>query len=437
MRFTIRYKILAIFLFSISYIQAQIDFNHYFEPKTLRFDFILTGNKATQQASLLKLHQEPVWGGPTNILIDPFNYGEYTIKLYDKTDNRLIYSKGLSTLFQEWITTKEAGEITKSYTNSVSTPFPKSNAILVLEHRNKDNMQFEPVFKMEIDPKSVFIDHSPKQDNKIIKVQYKGESAQKVDLVILAEGYSSAEQEKFLEDTKRLCDSLFSLAPYNKHRDDFNIWAVHLDSKDSGTDYPGFDKWANTALNSGFWTFNSERYLTIEDYLPIRDAVWNVPCDAIMILVNSEKYGGGGIFNFYAIGTVDHKYSARVMAHEFGHSFAGLGDEYFDSSTSYEDFYSLKTEPWEPNITTLVNFESKWKDMVPKGTPVPTSVDPENPGKIGAFEGGGYVAKGIYRPQDRCLMRDNSLICPVCQRSIVRMIDFYCGRKQKNKLKFP
>ncbi len=431
MRFTVKYKILWILLFSTFSIHAQIDFNQYFESKTLRFDFILTGNKVTQQASLLKLHQEPVWGGPVNILIDPFNYGEYTVRLYDKKENNLIYSKGLSTLFQEWRTTEESTKIRKSYTNSVSTPFPKSNAILVLEHRNKDNIQFEPIFKMEIDPKSVFIDHSPKQDNIITKLQYKGESAQKVDLVVIAEGYTATEQDKFLKDARRLCDSLFSYSPYNNHKNDFNIWAVHLNSKDSETDYPGIDKWNNTSLNSGFWTFDSDRYLTIADYLPIRDAVWNTPCDAIMILVNSERYGGGGIYNFYAIGTVDHKLSARVMAHEFGHSFAGLGDEYFNSSTAYDEFYSLKTEPWEPNITTLVNFDSKWKDMVSAGTPIPTPVDPANPGKIGVFEGGGYVAKGIYRPQDRCLMRDNSLICPVCQRAIVRMIDFYCGRKQK------
>ncbi len=431
MQFTIRYKVLVILLFSIFSTQAQVEFNRYFESQTLRFDFILTGNKGTQQASLLKLYQEPVWGGPINMLIDPFNYGEYIVKLYDKKDNSLIYSKGLSTLFQEWITTQEADKVTKSYTNSAVTPFPKSNAVLVLEHRNKSTMQFEPLFKMEIDPKSVFIDHSPKHKNEITKLQYKGEPAQKVDLVVLAEGYTVAEKEKFLKDTRRLCDSLFSLAPYNKHINDFNIWAVYLDSKDSGTDFPGVNKWNNTPLNSGFWTFDSERYLTIADYLPIRDAVWNVPCDAIMILVNSEKYGGGGIYNFYAIGTTDHKLSARVMAHEFGHSFAGLGDEYFDSSTAYEDFYSLKAEPWEPNITTLINFDSKWKDMIPKGTAIPTIADPSNPRKIGVFEGGGYVSKGIYRPQDRCLMRDNSLICPVCQRAIVRMIDFYCGRPQK------
>ncbi|MDR1369575.1 MAG: IgA Peptidase M64 [Dysgonamonadaceae bacterium] len=431
MRFINKYKILVISFFISFSVQAQINFNHYFEHKTLRFDFILTGNKTAQQAGLLKLHQEPVWGGPVNILIDPFDYGEYMVKLYDKKDNNLIYSKSLSTLFQEWVTTAEAEKITKSYTNSIVTPFPRNEAILVLEHRNRENAQFEAFFRMEINPESVFIDHSPKQDHKITKLQYNGDPSQKVDLVVLAEGYTSDEQQKFLQDARRLCDSLFSLAPYDKHKDDFNIWAVHLESKNSGTDYPGIDKWSDTALNSGFWTFDSERYLTIADYLPIRDAIWNVPSDAVMILVNSEKYGGGGIYNFYAIGTADNRLSARVMAHEFGHNFAGLGDEYFDSSTSYENFYSLKTEPWEPNITTLVHFESKWKDMIPAGTPVPTPVDHSDPGKIGVFEGGGYISKGIYRPQDRCLMRDNSLICPVCQRAIVRMIDFYCGREQK------
>ncbi len=423
------YSCILFLLSALFSLNAQSDFKVHFSPQTLRFDFILSGNQNEQKASLLQLSEEPVWGGPINNLLESFEYGEYTIKLYNKKDNKLLYSKGFNTLFQEWRTTAEAKQVTKSYTHSVTTPYPKESVILVLEARNKKNMQFESIFQMDVDPKSVFINRSPKHENKITQIQYKGTPSQKVDLVFVAEGYTEAEQEKFLKDTKRLCDSLFSFSPYDKHKDDFNIWAIHLNSKDSETDYPGIDKWKNTALNSGFWTFDSERYLTIADYLPIRDAVWNVPCDAIIVLANSTKYGGGGIYNFYAISTVDHLFSARVTAHEFGHSFAGLADEYFNSSTSYDDsFYPLNLEPWEPNITTLVHFDSKWKDMLPPNTPVPTPVDLNNPAKIGVFEGAGYQSKGIYRPQDRCMMRDNSLFCPVCQRAIVKMIDFLCDR---------
>ncbi len=427
------------FLFISFPLMSQVHFGDYFESKSLRFDFILTGNNESRQAGLLQISEEPVWGGPVDILTEPFDYGEYAVKLYDQDKNNVIYSRGFNTLFQEWITTEEAGKQPQSYTNSVVTPFPKNPVVLVLEQRDKQNgMEFKPFFEMKIDPRGVFINRSPKVGNKVTQLQHKGGSAQKVDLVFLAEGYTPEEQDKFLKDTRRLCDSLFSFAPYDQHTDDFNVWAVHLESVDSGTDYPGLDKnaypnirqWNNTALNSGFWTFNSERYLTIADYLPVRDAVWNVPCDAVIVLVNTAKYGGGGIYNFYAVSSTDHPLSARVMAHEFGHSFAGLGDEYFNSSTAYdEEFYPLHLEPWEPNITTLVDFGSKWKDMLPPETPVPTPVDLSNPGKIGVFEGAGYQAKGIYRPQDRCLMRDNSLICPVCQRAIVRMIDYLCGRE--------
>ena len=156
----------------------------------------------------------------------------------------------------------------------------------------------------------------------------------------------------------------------------------------------------------------------------IRDAVWNIPCDAIFILVNSEIYGGGGMYNFYAIGTADNPHTIRVFVHELGHSFAGLADEYFQSEVAYNDFYDLRIEPWEPNITTLVDFDRKWKDMLPSGTPVPTPTEAPYTDKTGVFEGGGYRDKGIYRPMDHCMMRDMAAFCPVCRRAILRMIDF-------------
>ena len=412
-----------------NYLQAGDDFETYFEHKSLRIDFALNGNAGEQKAALQQLREEPVWGGPVKNLIDSFDYGGYYIKMYDIQANKLLYSRGFSTLFEEWQTTDQAKKETQSWTNSISVPYPKSSVILELFARERSDNQFYSLWKMEVDPKSIFIDRSPLKNLKTEKLQYKGNPSEKVDMVFLAEGYTAAETDKFDADARRFMEALFQNSPFDKHRDDFNIWAVHLISEESGTDKSKEGIFLNTALNSGFYTFGLAHYLTTPDMKSIRDAVWNVPCDAIFILVNSKNYGGGGMYNFYAIGTADNAQTMYVFTHELGHSFTGLGDEYFQSEVTYNDFYNLKIEPWEPNLTTLVNFDAKWKDMLPVGTPIPTPVAGSFSDKTGVFEGGGYVSKGIYRPMNHCKMRDNAPFCPVCERAIVRMIDFIADRQ--------
>lgn len=217
------------------------------------------------------------------------------------------------------------------------------------------------------------------------------------------------------------------IEPYRSRMSDFNIWAVESVSKESGPDIPHNDIWKNTALSSNFYTFRIDRYLTAPNQSIVAKAASNAQCDALYVIVNTEKYGGGGIFNFYGLSMSDHKFSAEVFVHEFGHSFAGLGDEYYSSEVAYDEFYNLKTEPWEPNITTNVNFESKWKDMIDPKTPVPTPNDVAYKDVVGLFEGGGYMSKGIFRPHLDCRMKTNTAggFCPVCVRAINKMIDYY------------
>jgi hypothetical protein len=263
------------------------------------------------------------------------------------------------------------------------------------------------------------------------KLQYNGDPAEKVDLVFLPEGYTAEEMDKFDADARRFMEAMFQTAPFDARRNDFNVWAIHLISEESGTDKSGEGIFRNTALNSGFYTFGLQRYLTTPDIKSIRDAVWDVPCDAIVILVNSKTYGGGGVYNFYAIGTADNARTIAVFMHEFGHSFAGLADEYFQSDVAYNDFYNLNIEPWEPNLTTLVDFNAKWKNMLLPNVPIPTPTDGEYAGNLGVFEGGGYVTKGMYRPMNHCLMRDYAPFCPACVNTILRMIDFISDRPVK------
>lgn len=410
---------------------AQSSFDKYFEPKSMRVDFALSGDAQSQAAAIEQIREEPVWGGPVKNLIDPFGYGGYFVNVYDKEKGELIYSRGFNTLFEEWRTTEQAKQESQSWNNSISIPYPKRAVTFELTARDRSDMQFHPLMKVDIDPESIFIDRRKLHANQVTEIQKKGNPSEKVDLVFVAEGYTEAEQDKFVADARRFTEALFQTEPYTSHREQFNIWAVSVVSEESGTSVSGKGIYKNTAMKTGYYTFGVDRYLTTSDMKPIRDAVWNVPCDAIFLLINAETYGGGGMYNLYACGTADNARTATVFTHEFGHSFAGLGDEYFSSEVAYSDFYNLKYEPWEPNITTLVDFDKKWKDLLPAGTPIPTPVNDTYKDKLGVFEGGGYVSKGIYRPMDRCMMRDLAPFCPVCSRAIVKMIDYFSDRAVK------
>lgn len=403
---------------------SQELFYKYFEPKSLRVDFTLSGNSSFQMAAIEKLSEEPVWGGPVKNLIEKFNYGGYFVHVYDKESNELIYSRGFNTLFEEWLTTEQAKKETQAWPNSISIPYPKQEIIFELLVRDKQTMQFKSLLKQTIDPQSIFIDRSKKHEHHMFCIQKMGEPSSKVDLVFIAEGYTEAELGKFEADAKRFAESLFTIPPFDSCKDKFNIWGVGLISEESGTDSSGKGIFKNTALNSGYYTFGVDRYLTTPDYRSIRNAVWNVPCDAIFVLVNTDTYGGGGMYNFYAIGSADNERTREVFVHEFGHSFAGLGDEYFSSEVAYNDFYNLKHELWEPNITTLVDFDKKWKDLLSSDTPIPTPLTDQYKNKTGVFEGGGYLSKGIFRPADHCMMRDFAPFCAACTRAILQMVAF-------------
>ena len=262
-----------------------------------------------------------------------------------------------------------------------------------------------------------------------IDVHYTGNPAKRVDIVLISEGYTEAEKQKFVDACKIFAEGFFSYYPYSVNKDKFNIRAVWAPSAESGISIPGEYLWRNTALKTHYYTFDSERYQMIEDYQSILDVAANVPYEMIYILTNSQKYGGGGIYNSYTLTTAHHPMFKPVVVHEFGHSFGGLADEYFYSDAP-SPLYPYDKEPWEPNISTLVDFDSKWKDMVPAGTPVPTPAKKSGDEiftAVGVYEGAGYTSKGIYRPVTECRMKINEApaFCPVCQRALERLILFY------------
>lgn len=422
-------RLILVLFFIVSNIFAQINFDDYFLEKTMRFDYYHVGDVKSQVVVFGDLREEPFWGGPKKNLIDPFNFGNYKCEVYDKETGNLIFSRGYSTLFAEWLTTPEAKKISRAFHETVVFPYPKKEIILKLYSRDKKN-NFKLDYEIEIDPANPFIKKDKTNSYDIIKFLNNGDPSQKVDIVVIPEGYKKDELAKFKKDLEKFVQSLFNSTPYKENRNNFNIWAIEAPSNESGTDIPRQNIWKSTIVNTSFYTFDTERYLMTEDNKTLRDLAGNVPYDLIYILVNTSKYGGGAIYNHYSVAASDNEHLEYLIVHEFSHGFAGLGDEYYTSQVSYEEFYPHDVEPWERNLTTLVNFESKWKNLVDKDTPIPTPATEEYKNRVGVFEGGGYVPKGVYRPMQDCTMKSRTVnnFCIVCKKTIQDMINFYCEK---------
>ena len=420
-------KNLFVFIcFSLAISATAQDFDDFFYHKTMRFDYIHAGNQTSEHYYFSRLKEEPFYAGSQVSLIDTNNYGDQLFKIIDAASEKEIYSRGFCTLFNEWQTTEEAAQIKKAFSESVVFPYPQKAARIELYARN-DKMGFDKKFEYDINPDSYFVEKFiPTYET--FEVMYAGNPTHSVDIVLIPEGYTTSQRAKFEEACHFFADELFKYAPFNENRDRFNIVAVWAPSHDEGVTIPGENVWKRTATGANFHTFGSERYLTISDFQILRDIAGHVAYDYIYVLSNTPKYGGGGIYNFYGISSAHHpNLTGKIYLHELGHLMFGLGDEYA-GNVSFNEMYPTNREPWEPNLTTLVDFDKKvWKTMLDSNTPIPTPATKEYNDKLGVFEGGGYIPKGVYRPQQQCLMNQitqTDTFCPVCQKAITDMIDF-------------
>ena len=417
---------LLICVFSVHCIHAQ-NFNDYFVDKTLRIDYIFTGDDAHQHIYLDELSQLPSWAGRRHNLSELPLSGNGQLVMRDVESGECIYKTSFSSLFQEWLSTDEAQEVQKSFENTFLLPYPQRPAeieIVLLDMNQKVIASMKHIAR----PDDILI-HKKGYSNITphIYMQQNGKEEMCIDVAILAEGYRADEMELFYKDAQIACESLFAHEPFGSMKEKFNIVAVASPSVDSGVSVPGKGIWKHTAFSSHFNTFYSPRYLTTPRVKAVHDVLAGIPYEHIIILANTEEYGGGGIYNSYTLTTAHHPKFRPVVVHEFGHSFAGLGDEYFYDNDVMTGIYPLNIEPWEQNITTFVNFTNKWVDMLEPQTPIPTPEAEKDNYPVGVYEGGGYSAKGIYRPAFDCRMRTNEhpSFCLVCQRAIRRMIDFY------------
>jgi hypothetical protein len=347
---------------------------------------------------------------------------------------------------------------------------------VVLKKRDREN-SFHEIWSTVIDPDSRFVNPADRAPmGRVWTIFENGPPAEKVDLLLIGEGYTEAELPKFHADATRLLNALFDEEPFKSRKSDFNVRALELPSAQSGVHRARARQNRRTTLSTEYNIFDSERYLLTYDDRALRDAASAAPYEFLEILVNEKQYGGGGIYNFQATTSVDTAFAEYVFVHEFGHHFAGLADEYYTSDVAYETGAASHPEPWEPNVTALHDpMRLKWRDLVEPGTPIPTLWDKagfekestatqarrrdmlakgaseaeidqlfrtqmarEHPflasmpyaGKVGAFEGASYEAKGLYRPQIDCIMftRNPVGFCRVCQRAIGRVIDHYSRR---------
>jgi len=455
----------------------------------MRIDYHHTGDSEFEMMSIDRIYRYGTWAGSITNLIDNLNNGKYYVKIYDSESERLIYSKGFDTYFGEYQTSVEATNgIKKTYHESALIPYPKNKIKFSIERRDKKNNLFE-IFNTEINPEDIYIVKDKIFDSsvKILKLENNNDPHSQVDIAILGDGYTNNETGKFEEDFNRLVNTLFEIEPYKSNKEEFNFYGVLKPSEDSGSDEPGASIYKNTALGTTFYSLGSERYLLTEDNKVLRDIAANVPYDAIVIITNHNRYGGGGIYNLFCTLTSDNQWFEYLFLHEFGHSFAGLADEYYTSDVAYNDFYKIDVEPVEPNLTALLNpDEFKWRKSVSDGVEIPTmwrkaqfdSMDfkwqkerrslNENIaklkrnkassdsiirsqedynlkdklhseevdkflknskywGKIGVFEGAGYLSKGLYRPMIDCLMfsKGKKPYCKVCEEAVYRVINLY------------
>ena len=418
----------CIILASLLDASAQ-DFGSHFTDKTLRIDYHFSGDAHQQVIALDKLSCLPGWHGKRRRLSEVPVQGNGQITVRDHASGAVRYRNSFSTLFQEWLSYDEARTHRRSFENVFLVPMPQKIVDVTIELRNN---RHEVIAQMThvVDPSDILIRHIGTHHVTPHKtIQRANDAEHCIHIAYIAEGYTESEMDDFLNDVHTANAAIFAHEPFKSSRDCFNIVAVMPASRESGTSEPSKGIWKSTALGSHFDTFYSSRYLTTLNLKTMHDHLAGIPYEHIIVLVNTSQYGGGGILNSYNLSMTKHPSFKPVVAHEFGHSFAGLADEYAYEHESIP-MYPNDVEPWEPNITTLVNFKSKWEDLIRKKTPIPTppSKNPKDETtRVGVFEGAGYSTKGVYRPTQDCRMRSNNNpeFCPVCKRAITRLIDFY------------
>jgi len=372
------------------------------------------------------VRQNKQWAGSTTQLIDPINNGAYRLLVKDAATGRELYSRTYNTLFLEYCDTEAGRDSIADFEEVVLMPMPRKAIDICMQQRDA-KQQFYTAARLRYDPSRQPAERQPVKV-KACKLLNNGDSHKKIDVAIVAEGYGPNDKKKMERDLENFKEYLLAQEPFKSRRQDFNVWGIGAIGTESGVTDPNRNKHVRSAVGSTYNTFGNDRYLMTMRLFQLHDLLAGCPYDHIIIMANCDTYGGGAIYNFYAFSAVQEM-SRWILPHELGHSIGGLADEYVDDELSYNDIHKYDQEPLEANITTLVDFASKWKDLVPEGTQVPTppvkGLGKRDCGPVGVYEGAGYKAKGIYRPCTNCMMNYYAAFCPVCARTLNKMFDLY------------
>jgi hypothetical protein len=440
-------------------------------PRTMRVDYFHTGSATEERFALDRVVLEPLpFPGRPDRALDETNLGKFLFEIRDRATNRVLYTRGFSSIYGEWETTDEARRATRTFSESLRFPAPAAPVQVILRRRGADDA-FREVWSLVVDPKDRTVDDAlPPSPGPVVELQRSGPPEEKLDLLLVCDGYTAAERPRFEQDARRLVEALFRHEPFRSLRAGFNVWALCPASEESGISRPLTRVHRRTRVGATYDAFGSERYVLTFENRALRDVASFAPYDALAIVANGATYGGGGIFNLYTTVAAGSAWAEYVFVHELGHSLAALADEYFTSDTAYLPPQG-RPEPWEPNVTADPK-AAKWADLVSPGVPLPTpwpkddftkrsketqerrrKLRAENrpesdidalflaeqreetrllggarwAGKVGAFEGANYEATGYYRPQIDCVMfsRDAVPFCAVCRRALERVVDLY------------
>ena len=412
-----------------SIVARNIDFDKLFTDSTLRIDYVLSGNVDYQNIAIDELSRMPGWYGKRQNLTEIPVHGAATIDMRLAATGELIYRHTFSTLFQEWLDLDDAKHAPKAFECVELLPMPRDSVIITVNLYNHRH-QTTASISHTVNPSSTSIVHKGEGGN-IAEYVVLNEPANKkkaINIAFVAEGYTNDQMLDYLNDCKKGMEGLFGYEPYKQLRDRFRIIAVVTPSRDSGPSIPSEGVWNSTAMGASFDTFGIPRYLTTLRIKQMHDAIAGTPYEHIIVMVNTNRYGGGGIYNTLNLLMTRHPLFIEVLVHEFGHSFAGLADEYAYQGEEPNDF-PLDVEPWAPNITTLKDFSLKWLDLMPeKKTVILNTADGNlDTNTVALYEGAGCVLKGVYRPCPNCMMRTLKVpvFCPVCSRAIKDIINFY------------
>ncbi|MDQ7008221.1 MAG: M64 family metallopeptidase [Acidobacteriota bacterium] len=404
-------------------------FEDYFEPRTLRVDLVRAGTAEEDAWSLLRLTAEGAWAGPRQHLLDPHDLGGLRVALIEPQSGQRVYSRGFSSLFDEWQTTAEAGQgRRRAMVETLRLPLPRIAMELVIEARGEQG--FARVFRWPLDPAAPVSPAPPPPPYEKLVIRPGPPLAEAVDLLIVGDGYPDLQREKFRRDAERLIRALLAVSPFTERQELLQVTALRATGGAVGPAEPRKGLFPPGSLTA-FDTFGSPRYLLPHPASRLQDLAGAVPHDLLVVMVNAGRYGGGGLFGGATVFTADGEYPEALFIHEFGHGLGGLGDEYFSSQVAYEEFYPAGREPWEPNLSASPRRDSlAWADLVAPDTPLPTPDLPAFDGVVGAFEGAGYLPRGLYRPWRRCRMKDKGAesFCPVCRRALAARLDFLADR---------